>query len=316
MRTGQGGIMLSSDTYSQPRAADPVLAEQTVLNIVYRHGVRCSAVTGIDETGGEARAYVLDDNLVLKTQRPHRLRPRTSLAKEAFFLRQLAVYPDIVVPHVLGYGRHDTIEYIVMTRMSGVPALTVELTGMQRTHVLHQLGRVLRRLHSIPQAPFHGSPLFPGNRTQEEFVERVRATLAHAVQVIGTTPNLWQLDVAPADLASRVLAALPASVDLVALHSNPGPVHTFVRPDILEFVGLIDFGDAYISHPALDWRWPTHADRVDMLHGYCDETPVTDAFMVVWRAALVLSDMAALATRPEARPQALERLRDLLMTFT
>ena len=246
--------MLPSDTYSQPHAADPVLAEQTVLNIVRRHGVRCSAVTSIDETGGEARAYVLDDNLVLKTQRPHRLRPRTSLAKEAFFLRQLAAYPGIMVPHVLGYGRHDTIEYIVMTRMSGVSALTVELTGVQRTHVLHQLGRVLRRLHSIPQAPFHGSALFPGNRTQEEFVERVRATLAHAVQVLGATPNLWQLDVAPADLASRVLAALPASVDLVALHSNPGPVHTFVRPDTLEFVGLIDFGDAYISHPALDWR--------------------------------------------------------------
>ena len=99
----------------------------------------------------------------------------------------------------------------------------------------------------------------------------------------------------------RVLAALPASVDLVALHSNPGPVHTFVQPDTLDFVGMIDFGDAYISHPALDWRWPTHADRVALLQGYCDETPVTDEFMAAWRAALVLSDMAALATRPETQ---------------
>ena len=308
--------MLPSDIYSQPNAADPVLEERTVLDIVRRHGVRCSAVTSIDETGGEARAYGIDDNLVLKVQRPHRLRPRTSLEKEAFFLHQLAAYPDIVVPQVLGYGRHDHIEYIVMTRMLGVPALTVELTGVQRMDVLHQLGRTLRRLHSIPQAPFYGSALFPGNRTRDEFVARVRANLAHAVQVIDATPNLWQLDVSPADLASRVLAALPASVDLVALHSNPGPVHTFVRPDTLDFVGLIDFGDAYISHPALDWRWPTHADRVALLHGYCDETPATDEFMAAWRAALVLSDMSALATRPETRPQALERLHDLLMTFT
>jgi aminoglycoside phosphotransferase len=302
--------------YSQPNAADPVLDERTVLDIVHRHGVRCSAVTSIDETGGEARVYGIDDNLVLKVQRPHRLRPRTSLEKEAFFLQQLAAYPDIVVPQVLGYGRHDHIEYIVMTRMLGVPALTAELTGVQRIAVLHQLGRTLRRLHAIPQAPFYGSALFPGNRTRDAFVERVRATLAHAVQVIGATPNLWSLGVAPADLAARVLAALPASVDLVALHSNPGPVHTFVQPETLDFVGLIDFGDAYISHPALDWRWPTHADRVALLHGYCDETPATDEFMVAWRAALVLSDMAALATRPEARTQALERLHDLLMTFT
>jgi len=301
--------------YSQPHAADPVLDERTVLDIVRRHGVRCSAVTSIDETGGEARAYVLDDHLVLKVQRPHRLRPRTSLEKEAFFLQQLAAYPDIVVPQGLGYGRHDNIEYIVMTRMQGVPALTVELTGEQRMAVLHQLGRTLRRLHSMPQAPFYGSTLFPGNRTREAFVERAQTTLAHAVQVIGATPSLWQLAVSPANLASKVLAILPASVDLVALHSNPGPVHTFVRPDTLDFVGLIDFGDAYISHPALDWRWPTHADRVALLHGYCDETPVTDKFMTAWHTGLALSDLSAFATRPETRPQALERLRDLLMTW-
>jgi hypothetical protein len=119
----------------------------------------------------------------------------------------------------------------------------------------------------MPQAPFYGSTLFPGNRTREEFGARVQANLVHAVQVIGATPNLWQLDVAPEGLAARVLATLPASVELVALHSNPGPVHTFVHPDTLKFVGLIDFGDAYISHPALDWRWPTHADRVALLHG-------------------------------------------------
>jgi aminoglycoside phosphotransferase len=308
--------MLLSDTYSQPHAADPVLEERTVLDLVHRHGVHCSAVTSIDETGGEARVYVVDDNFVLKVQRPQRLRPRTSLEKEAFFLQQLTAYPDIVVPRVLGHGRHDGMAYIVMTRMPGVAALTVELTGAHRRDVLHQLGRILRRLHALPQAPFHGSTLVPGPRTPEAFVERARANLAHAVQVIGATPDLWQLDVAPADLASRVLAALPASVDLVALHSNPGPVHTFVQPDTLDFVGLIDFGDAYIGHPALDWRWPTHTDRVALLHGYCDDTPVTEEFMVAWRATLVLSDLSALATRPETRSQTLERLRDLLMTFT
>lgn len=53
----------------------------------------------------------------------------------------------------------------------------------------------------------------------------------------------------------------------------------------------------------------------NLVHGYCDETPATDEFIAAWRAALVLSDMSALATRPETRPQALERLRDLLITF-
>ena len=66
----------------------------------------------------------------------------------------------------------------------------------------------------------------------------------------------------------------------------------------------------------IDWRWPTHADRVALRHGYCADIPATDAFLAAWPAALVLSDMATLATRPQTRPQALERLRDLLMTWT
>lgn|SRR6266850_457417 len=307
--------MQPGDMSRQPHAADPVLDEQIVLAIVRRHGVRGSAVTSMDETGGEARVYVIDDTLVVKVQRPHRRRPRTSLEKEAFFLHQLSAYPDIVVPHVRGYGRHDPIEYLVMTRMPGVSALTVELTGAKRTDVLHQLGRTLRRLHSIPQAPFSDSALFPGNHTREAFVEPMRAILAHAVQVIDDTPHLWPLGVSPADVASGALAALPASVDLVALHSNPGPVHTFVQPDTLAFVGLIDFGEASIGHPALDWRWPTHEDHVVMLQGYADEAPLTDAFMAAWRSGLVLSDLAAFATRPDRRPQAVERLRHLLQTL-
>jgi len=41
---------------------------------------------------------------------------------------------------------------------------------------------------------------------------------------------------------------------------------------------------------------------------------VTDEFMMVWRAALVLNDMLALATRPDRRSQAQESLRSLLAT--
>jgi hygromycin-B 7''-O-kinase len=307
--------MLVHDIYSQPDAADPVLDARTVLDLVRRHGVRGSAVTAVDETGGEARVYAIDETHVVKVQRPHRRRARTSLEKEAFFLRELSAHSEIVVPRVLGYGRHDPIEYVVMTRMPGVSALTVELTGGRRTDVLHQLGRTLRRLHAIPQAPFYKSALFPGDRTREAFVARARATLAQAVQVTGDAPHLWPFGISPADVASRVLAALPASVDLVALHSNPGPVHTFIRPETCAFVGLIDFGDAYIGHPALDWRWPTHADHLALLQGYGDDAPVTEAFMAAWRAGLVLSDLAALATRPDRRPQALERLRELLQTW-
>ena len=202
-----------------------------------------------------------------------------------------------------------------MTRLPGVSALTVKLEGRKRMDVLRQLGRTLRRIHSIPQGPFFSNSLFLGSRNREEFIELVRAGLADSVRIIDDNPDLWVADVSPADVASRVATSITESVDLVALHSNPGPVHTFVHPDTLAFVGLIDFGDAYISHPGLDWRWPTHDDRLAIFRGYCDDEPVTDEFMVVWRSALILGDMAALATRPDRRSQAQESLRSLFLTF-
>ena len=78
------------------------------------------AVIRVDEFGGEARSYLIDDPIILNTQRSHRVRPRTSLEKYACFLDQLACDPEIIVPQKLGYGREGAIEYLCMTRIPGV----------------------------------------------------------------------------------------------------------------------------------------------------------------------------------------------------
>src|SRR4051794_35762650 len=109
--------MLPSDRYLQPDAPDPVLDAERVLSLVRRHVPDAEAVTGVDESGGEARTYAIDAGLILKTQRPHRLRPRTSLEKETFFLQHLAHVAELPVPRVLGYGRDGDVEYICMTRI-------------------------------------------------------------------------------------------------------------------------------------------------------------------------------------------------------
>src|ERR671938_529371 len=104
-----------------PDPRDPVLDASVVLGLARRHLPSASAVTSVDETGGEARAYAIDQDYIFKTQRPHRVRPRTSLEKEAFHLDQLASRaPEISVPRVLGYGREGGVEYLLMTGMPGV----------------------------------------------------------------------------------------------------------------------------------------------------------------------------------------------------
>src|SRR5215475_993990 len=97
---------MPKDFYVQPNAPDPVLPDEVVLRVARLHARQVLAVTAVDETGGEARTYTIDEALILKTQRPQQLRPRTSLAKEVFFLNQLAaVAPDLSVPRVVGHGR-------------------------------------------------------------------------------------------------------------------------------------------------------------------------------------------------------------------
>src|SRR3954447_7093742 len=115
--------MRSSDVYLQPDAPDPVLSDATVLGLASRHTRGVTAVAEIDESGGEARAYLLTGDVVVKVQRPHRLRPRTSLAKEAAILRQLAGPLGGRVPALLGNGHAHTaegdVEYVVVGRMPG-----------------------------------------------------------------------------------------------------------------------------------------------------------------------------------------------------
>ena len=78
-------------------------------------------------------------------------------------------------------------------------------------------------------------------------------------------------------------------------------------------MGTIDFGDAYISHPALDLRrWKDPADREALLASYLAAGPVDATFMRVWRVTQVWADMAAIALAPEHRDAAHVHLQRML----
>lgn len=178
---------MPKDRYFQPDAPDPILEPELVLSLVRRHVSNVQAVTGVDESGGEARTYAIDEHLIFKVQRPQQLRPRTSLAKEVFFLQQLAAFPAIPVPRVLGYGRESALlEYMVMTRMPGVAMRHVSLTEGEYTTALFQLGATLRRIHTLPQAPFYKHESFPGDRTFAAVQQRFRTYFAEMVEEFQT----------------------------------------------------------------------------------------------------------------------------------
>lgn len=293
--------MVFSDVYLQPDAPDPVLSEEVVVEAARRHVPEAAALLRVDESGGEARAYFLEGGIVMKTQRPHRLRPRTSLGKEALFLAELERQGDFPVPRVLGHGEMAGIEYLCLTRIDGVPLKHASLDAGTRASVLGALGRTLRAIHEIEQSAFTEGEVMPGDRTPADLRKRLSDAFDRLAAALGADERFDRaLDVR--DVAAHCLARVPESTPPVALHSSPGPEHAFVDPATGSFVGLIDFGDAYRSHPALDLRpWTEPADGEALLGGYSSVGPLPDGFEDVWRTGLVIVELKR-ATRGSRSP--------------
>jgi aminoglycoside phosphotransferase len=294
--------MTPRDIYVQPNAPDPVLEPEYVLKLVRRHVPSVGALTGVDESGGEARTYMCDDDVVLKVQRPHQLRPRTSLEKEAFILQELERDPSIRVPRALGYGRDDSVEYLVLSRVPGIGLLETSLEDRARVEVLLALGATLRHVHDVDQAKMARSSLIPGDRSPGDLVRRLSEIFEEARKDLDAgSRTLEGIDLD--DLQRRCLSALPSDGPIVTLHSNPGAEHCFVDPATGAFSGLIDFGDAYRSHPALDIRsWRSPADSRHMLTGYASSAPLPVGFDDVWRAGIIVTELR-LASRGYRKPQ-------------
>jgi len=268
--------------YYQRGAPDPVLKDSLVLDIVRQYVPGAEAVISIDDSHGEARAYAVDDNIILKVQRPQQLRSSTSLEKETFFLKQLERQTAVSVPRVLGYGKRGTVEYICMTRMPGIAAEYAKLSVPEKNKLLFKLGKELREIHSINQNPFLESGLFPIDEPTD-LTDRLLLRYKTAIQ----EKNNVSLEKKALTL-NKVTEALQTIQDtdmFVALHVNPYIPHVFVDETTHEYSGIIDFGDAYIGHPIFDmWYWKI-SSRETLLQGYTSEKPVGVAFQFIFDIA-------------------------------
>jgi hygromycin-B 7''-O-kinase len=295
---------------------DPVLSSEIVLEIAKRF---CDAqsVTGVEESGGEARTYYIDEDKVLKVQRPHRTRDRTSQKREAFFFKELQPFPEIAMPEVLGYGKEEkNIEYTLMSRIPGQAMSIVDPTGEKRKKVLFDLGKMLYFMHNLPdQEKLLASDLFPVDQNKQALEVRLIAPLRKGAEKITKESREWSLSMAPADIVEKAFAQMEYK-EKKALHSNPALSHTFVDPVSHELTGLIDLGDAYISHPSIDLkRFPCPADRQDLLKGYVSQGGVDDSFMSIWIVNQLIADFSCVVNRNEYEKAALDNIGEIVNKY-
>ena len=200
-----------------------------------------------------------------------------------------------------------------MTRMPGVAIRNARLVGETRQEALRTVGRMLRHLHSIPQAPLHESGLFFGDQSPVDFRWRMGSAFDEVAELIKRNGKAWNYPLAPEVIGRRIMATLPDVKNILALHSNPGHEHTFVDPVTGKLTGIIDFGDAHFSHPVNDLRrFRAPEDRAAVLAGYLENGPVSDDFLDIWRVGCVVTDLAAIAFSEEHLDSATAELDQIL----
>ncbi|HNB53556.1 MAG TPA: aminoglycoside phosphotransferase family protein, partial [Anaerolineales bacterium] len=236
------------------------------------------------------------------------------LRKEIVFLQQLEDVEGVNVPRFIGYGHPEPlIEYTLMTRMPGVAFRNARLEGASRYATLKDLGRMLRRIHNLPQEPLRESGLFFGDQSPVDVHWRMGSLFDEVAAMIRQGGEPWTFHLSPEEVGRRLMRTLPDVTPIVALHSNPGPEHVFVDPDSGKLTGVIDFGDAYFSHPVNDLRrFRAPADRQAVLEGYVESDPVDDHFIATWQVASGLADMIAMVSSSEFKSVAMEELAQIL----
>jgi len=205
------------------------------------------------------------------------------------------------IPALFGYAQTDTaaggVELIVMSRVAGRPVRHLTMPTGARGRLI---GEVARLLHAVDVAAPPVGGLVPVDDGWAALHRRLEWGFADLIEALAEPPAGARLPVPAERVAAAALAALPTGTPWrpVVLHSNPGPTHVFADP-AGAFTGVIDFGDAYVSHPALDLRsWPNPADRVSLRAAYLDGEPAGSDFDAVWTVAMVYTDLKVLAGRP------------------
>ena len=213
---------------------------------------------------------------------------------------------------MLGYGHADGIEYLCLTTMPGTAMRHLQLTPPQRAAALEELGRTLRRVHQIDQSPLATSDLMPGDHGPGDLHIRFADAFERLADTLDHTEG-WDNALDVRAIAAARHADTPSETNPVALHSNPGPEHTFAHADNGRFSGLIDFGDAYRSHAALDLRpWDNETEARNLLAGYQSLGPLPDSFEHVRRTGLVIMALTRAARGTRSRDETINAVGRLL----
>ncbi|MBD0421601.1 aminoglycoside phosphotransferase family protein [Streptomyces sp. TRM S81-3] len=236
----------------------------TLAAIAGRHGTRAEQVRPLP-SGVANRVFLLGDNLVLRIPRTKQFLP--DLVKEAAVI-PVARQAGVRTPEIVAFD--DTcsavdVPYMLLTRAPGADLVRLEPATADTDRVFHQVGRELARLHRLTPAgapDLRTVPVDDGTTDPWALTDRL---LTDGWIDAGAARWLrgW-LD--------RLSVHLPDEPHQVLVHGDIAPQNLLVSPRTGRLTGIVDWGDAQWTDPAVDFAKMPLTAIPAMLDGYRQET--------------------------------------------
>jgi aminoglycoside phosphotransferase (APT) family kinase protein len=214
-----------------------------------RLGFDVDRVTRIDG-GWDSLAFDIDDEWIVRM--PRRPEVRAWLRQEAALLPLLAPALPAPVPEVAVLEDKDETFLLIHRKLHGEP-LTAALRSGDKASLARELGVFLAALQAFAGAAEAGL----GQPTAAELVAEEEAFTIRCERVLPL------LDSSARRRARALLdshRSWTPAFDPVLVHGDLGPEHILSRDGAV--TGVIDWSDARMGDPAVDFGWP--------LHGACE----------------------------------------------
>ncbi len=250
---------------------------EVVAGIAGRFGVDVTEIRSLP-AGAANHAWLLGDELVLRIPRDN-----GSLAddlRKEHVVIPIARGAGVRTPEIVAFDEDPAgldVPYMVLRRVSGADLARVALSPAHSVAAYWKVGRQLAALHGATANGAVASPLIPIDAGGDD----PRLLLVPLVRDAA-------LDAETADWLhgwfGRLAPFVPAEPPLVLIHGDIAPRNLMVDPASGEFRAIIDWGDAALAEPAMDFAKLPLAMLAAALEGYLGHDDWAGKELRSWQA--------------------------------
>jgi aminoglycoside phosphotransferase (APT) family kinase protein len=215
-----------------------------------RLGLEASIVERIEE-GWDSTVYEVNGEWIVRV--PRRDEVRVWMRREASLLPVLAPALPVPVPRFEAVEDTVAVSFVAYPKLSGQPLGATAYRGGDGSSLAVRLGEFLAALHAFPREQATRAGVSEADAA--DWLEQQRALLGRCEAEV--MPLLAESERRCARVVfGDFLSSWDGSLEPALVHGDLGPAHILHRGSSVS--GVIDWSDARLGDPALDFAWLLH----------------------------------------------------------